>query len=113
MKDKMRIMSEKPLNAETANAYLRSWITANSVFFDRNQSDIMERPTPLTDWELAITGEVFQEVRFSFSQILRMPKAIVADTLECSGNSRSLLKEKARGNPWTIGGIGNAVWGGV
>jgi len=113
MKDKMRIMSEKPLNAETANEYLRSWITANSVFFDRNQSDIMAGPIPLTDWELAVTGEVFQEMRFGFSQILRMPKAIVADTLECSGNSRSLLKEKARGNPWTIGGVGNAVWGGV
>ena len=42
-----------------------------------------------------------------------MPKAIVADTLECSGNGRSLLKEKAKGNPWTVGGVGNAVWGGV
>jgi DMSO/TMAO reductase YedYZ molybdopterin-dependent catalytic subunit len=42
-----------------------------------------------------------------------MPKAIVASTLECSGNSRSLLEKKARGNPWTIGGVGNAVWGGV
>ncbi|MDF1590149.1 MAG: molybdopterin-dependent oxidoreductase [Desulfobacterales bacterium] len=104
MKDKMRIMSEKPLNAETANEYLRSWITANSVFFDRNQSDIMERPVALDDWELTVTGEVSQETRFSFGQILKMPKAIVADTLECSGNSRSLLKEKARGNPWTIGG---------
>ena len=42
-----------------------------------------------------------------------MPKAIVSCTLECSGNSRSLLEEKASGNPWTIGGVGNAVWGGV
>jgi DMSO/TMAO reductase YedYZ molybdopterin-dependent catalytic subunit len=42
-----------------------------------------------------------------------MPKAILADTLECSGNGRSLLGEKAAGNPWTIGGVGNAVWGGV
>ena len=113
MKDKMRIMSEKPLNAETANAYLRSWITANSDFFDRNQSETTNESILLTEWELTVTGEVFQETRFSFDQILRMPKAIVADTLECSGNSRSLLKEKARGNPWTIGGVGNAVWGGV
>jgi len=36
-----------------------------------------------------------------------------AFTLECSGNSRSLLKKKASGNPWTIGGVGNAIWGGV
>jgi DMSO/TMAO reductase YedYZ molybdopterin-dependent catalytic subunit len=42
-----------------------------------------------------------------------MPKAIVSNTLECSGNGRSLLGQKASGNPWTIGGVGNAVWGGV
>jgi DMSO/TMAO reductase YedYZ molybdopterin-dependent catalytic subunit len=42
-----------------------------------------------------------------------MPKVEVANTLECSGNSRSLLEEKASGNPWTIGGVGNAIWGGI
>jgi DMSO/TMAO reductase YedYZ molybdopterin-dependent catalytic subunit len=113
MESKMRIMSEKPLNAETPNAYLRSWITANSVFFDRNQGEIMAVPIPLSDWELIVEGEVEKGVRLNFDQILRLPKAIAADTLECSGNSRSLLKEKAKGNPWTIGGVGNAVWGGV
>jgi DMSO/TMAO reductase YedYZ molybdopterin-dependent catalytic subunit len=113
MKKNMRIMSEKPLNAETPVEYLRSWITANSVFFKRNQGEIMKQPIPLTDWELIIEGEVEQPLRFSFDQIVRMPKAIVANTLECSGNGRSLLEEKAAGNPWTIGGVGNAIWGGV
>jgi len=113
MNDKIRILSEKPLNAETPNAYLRSWITANAVFFDRNQGAMPDRAIALEDWELTVGGEVLQEIRLNFEQILRMPKAITADTLECSGNSRSLLKEKARGNPWTIGGVGNAVWGGV
>jgi DMSO/TMAO reductase YedYZ molybdopterin-dependent catalytic subunit len=113
VKEKMRVMSEKPLNAETPNEYLRSWITANSVFFDRNQGEIPQKPIALADWELAIEGEVDRPLRFSFDQIYRMPKAIVANTLECSGNSRSLLENKARGNPWTIGGVGNAVWGGI
>ena len=71
------------------------------------------KPIPLEEWELVVTGEVEKESRFSMDQILRMPKATAANTLECSGNSRSLLKEKARGNPWTIGGVGNAVYGGV
>ena len=113
VKDKMRIMSEKPLNAETPHEYLRSWITANAVFFDRNQGEIPQGPIALSDWQLAIEGEVERSLTFSFDQILRMPKAIVTNTLECSGNSRSLLANKARGNPWTIGGVGNAVWGGV
>ena len=46
-------------------------------------------------------------------QTCALPIFIVANTFECSGNGRSLLKEKARGNPWTIGGVGNAVYGGV
>jgi DMSO/TMAO reductase YedYZ molybdopterin-dependent catalytic subunit len=113
MKKKMRVMSERPLNAETATEQLRSWITANSVFFDRNQGGIPDAPVPLSEWELFIGGEVDQEFSLDLDAILQMPKASVACTLECSGNSRSLLEEKASGNPWTIGGVGNAVWGGV
>jgi len=113
MKKKMRVMSQVPLNAETPNQYLRSWITANKVFFDRNQGQIPEKPISLSDWSLTIEGEVNKPLVLSFYQIYRMPKAIVSNTIECSGNSRSLLETKASGNPWTIGGVGNAVWGGV
>jgi DMSO/TMAO reductase YedYZ molybdopterin-dependent catalytic subunit len=113
MKKKMRVMSQKPLNAETPNQYLRSWITANKVFFDRNQGQIPEKSIPLSGWSLTIEGEVKNPLVLSFDHIYRMPKAIVSNTIECSGNSRSLLDEKAAGNPWTIGGVGNAVWGGV
>jgi len=113
MKTTKRIMSEKPLNAETPIERLRSWITANSIFFSRNQGEIPLTPASLAEWSLTIDGEVDNPTEFSFDQILRMPKASVANTLECSGNSRSLFKEKARGNPWTIGGVGNAIYGGV
>ena len=64
MKQNMRVMTEKPLNAETPTESLRSWITPNSVFFDRNQGAIPE-------------------------------------------------EKKSSGNPWTIGGVSNAVWAGV
>ena len=110
---KMRVMSARPRNAETPVECLRSWITANSVFFDRNQGQIPTRKIPLSKWKLIVQGEVKQKLNLTFDQIYRMPKVIVANTLECSGNSRSLLAEKARGNPWTIGGVGNAVWGGI
>lgn len=113
MSDHMRVMSEKPLNAETPAERLRSWITANDVFFDRNQGQIPTEKIALEHWELTIEGEVKTPLRLNFDQICRRPKAIVANTLECSGNGRSLLQKKASGNPWTIGGVGNAVWGGV
>jgi len=108
----MRIMTESPLNAETPVERLRSWITANSVFFDRNQSELKERVS-LNEYRLTIEGEVKEPRRFSFDELLRLPKAIQANTLECSGNGRSLLNAPAAGNPWTVGGVGNAVWGGV
>ena len=108
----MRIMTENPLNAETPVERLRSWVTANSVFFDRNQSELKEQIS-LSEYGLTIEGEVEIPGRVSFAEILRLPKTIQANTIECSGNGRSLLKEPAAGNPWTIGGVGNAVWGGV
>ena len=113
MKAKMRVMTERPLNAETPVESLKSWITPNTVFFDRNQGAVPPRRISLKRWRLAVEGEVGTSLSLTFDRIRRMPKAIAADTLECSGNGRSLLPEKAAGNPWTIGGVGNAVWGGV
>lgn len=113
MKPKTRIMTERPLNAETPVEYLRSWITPNEVFFDRNQGAIPARRIAPDKWQLQVVGEVVTPLTLSLEEILRMPRAIAANTLECSGNGRSLLLEKASGNPWTIGGVGNAVWGGV
>ena len=85
----------------------------NAVFFKRNQGQIMQRPIKLTAWNLSIDGLVKHKLNLSFEEIRRMPKVEVANTLECSGNSRSLLEKKASGNPWTIGGVGNAIWCGV
>ena len=113
MKTKMRVMTEKPLNAETPVEFLKSWITPNTVFFDRNQGALPLRRISLRRWRLVVEGDVETPITLTFDQIRRMPKAIAADTLECSGNGRSLLLEKTPGNPWTIGGVGNAVWGGV
>ena len=113
MKKKMRVMTKKPLNAETPVESLRSWITDNRMFFKRNQGQIMESPVALSDWKLTIDGLVEQNLTLNFEDIRRLPKVEVADTMECSGNSRSLLEQKASGNPWTIGGVGNAIWGGV
>ena len=113
MNTTMRIMSENPLNAETPVANLQSWITSNAVFFKRNQEIIMASPVALENWRLSIQGLVKKTIEISFTDILSIPKVEVANTLECSGNGRSLLQEKASGNPWTIGGVGNAIWGGV
>lgn len=108
-----RVMTENPLNAETSTQHLRTWITPNKYFFSRNQSRIMTEPVDIDAWSLTIEGEVKKTMTVTYDQILKMPRVVVANTFECSGNGRSLLRKSARGNPWTIGGVGNAVWGGV
>ena len=113
MDKKMRVMTEKPLNAETQAKSLRTWTTDNAVFFKRNQGQIPEKPVALSDWTLAVDGLVKQSLSLSLDDLRRLPKVVVANTLECSGNSRSLFQKKAPGNPWTIGGVGNAIWGGI
>jgi DMSO/TMAO reductase YedYZ molybdopterin-dependent catalytic subunit len=113
MEDKMRVMTERPLNAETPVESLRTWITDNDVFFKRNQGQFPDEPVDLTEWVLRVDGLVEEALSLTFEDIRRLPRVEVADTLECSGNSRSLLKDKASGNPWTIGGVGNAIWGGI
>lgn len=113
MKDILRVMTARPLNAETPTEHLRSWITPNAVFYARNQGAIPPRRIPLNRWSLTIEGRVAAPCRLTFDEFRRLPRAIAAGTLECSGNGRALLAEKAAGNPWTIGGVGNAVWGGV
>jgi len=113
MDKKMRVMTENPLNAETPIERMRTWITDNEVFFKRNQGMFPKAPVDLDAWSMTVDGLVNKELTLTIENILAMPKEVVANTLECSGNSRSLLKQKASGNPWTIGGVGNAVWSGV
>ncbi len=113
MEIKKRVMTSSPLNAEPPIELLRSWITPNSAFFNRNQGAIPEQPINIEDWRLHVSGQVQREVEYTFQELLQMPKITTACTFECSGNGRSLLSEKAPGNPWTIGGVANVVWGGV
>jgi len=82
MKKKMRVMTEKPLNAETPIENLRTWITDNAVFFKRNQGQFKDLSIQLSDWRLGIEGLVKQEISLTFADIKRLLREEVADTLE-------------------------------
>ena len=93
MTQSMRIMTESPLNAETPTVRLRSWITPNAVFFARNQGKIPEAPVALDKWTLTVDGQVRKKLSRDLDRIERLPNTIVSNTMECSGNSRSLLEK--------------------
>ena len=59
---KIRIMTEKPLNAETPVESLRTWTTDNKVFFKRNQGQFADSPVALSDWTLSLDGLVQNEL---------------------------------------------------
>ena len=99
MDKKLRIMTENPLNAETPIERLRTWITDNEVFFKRNQGMFPESPVDLDNWSLTVDGLVHEELDLKLADILGMPKVEMANTLECSGNSRSLLSKKSIRKP--------------
>ena len=49
MNKDMRVMTERPFNAETPIKSLRSWIIDNEVFFKRNGGQFTEIPIPLSE----------------------------------------------------------------
>ena len=80
MKEKMRIMSERPLNAETPGVFLRSWITPNSIFFDRNQGAVPGRISP-GKWKLTVEGEVERPGVFGFESRSCVCRGVWSGTL--------------------------------
>src|SRR5437868_1365948 len=49
----------------------------------------------------------------SYEELKQLPTRTVTATLECAGNSRSLLDPKVGGVQWERGAVGNAEWAGV
>lgn len=107
-----RIVTSGPENSETPLEHVPSWVTPNRLFFVRNHFE----PPAVADarvWELTLEGLVTRPARWTLAQLEAMPQHSVFATVECAGNGRSFLKEKAAGVQWGAGAIGHAEWTGV
>ena len=107
-----RIVTSGPENSETPLEQVPSWVTPNRLFFVRNHFE----PPAAGDaraWELNLEGLVTRPARWTLAQLEAMPQHSVFATVECAGNGRSFLKEKAAGVQWGAGAIGHAEWTGV
>ncbi len=107
-----RIVTSGPENSETPLEQVPSWVTPNRLFFVRNHFE----PPVVNDaraWELTLEGLVTRPMRWTLAQLEAMPQHGVFATVECAGNGRSFLKEKAEGVQWGAGAIGHAEWTGV
>ena len=111
MRDGRKIVTAAPENSETPLESVRSWVTPNRLFFVRNHFAVPE--VDVHSWRLTIEGLVQQPRQFSYDELCKMPERTVFATVECAGNGRSFLAEKAAGVQWGAGAIGHAEWTGV
>jgi DMSO/TMAO reductase YedYZ molybdopterin-dependent catalytic subunit len=106
-----KTVTASPENSETPLDSAPSWVTPNRLFFVRNHFDV-PRTDPAT-WKLTLEGLVARPRSWSFAELAAMPQHSVFATVECAGNGRSFLREKAAGVQWGAGAIGHAEWTGV
>ena len=112
--DRLVVIGEKPLVAETPEHLLDDDTTPFEKFFIRNNGQM---PDPVTDadkWSIRIDGEVNNPLDITLGELKSKFKPVTRRmVLECGGNGRSFFTPQARGNQWTNGGAGCAEWTGV
>lgn len=112
----LRILSDRPLNAETPVTLLDADLTPTEHHFVRNNGHVPERATKrdLTGWKLVLDGEVQKPLALTLDALQRdFPRHTRALVLECAGNGRAAFHPPASGNQWTLGGVGCALYTGV
>lgn len=109
------VQGEAPFNAETDMKLLvQNQLTPNDLFYVRNHM-----PVPVIqadDYRLEVVdtdGKTL--VTLSLEQLKKLPKHVVAATVQCAGNRRNELNavKKVKGGRWEAGAISNAEWGGA
>lgn len=112
--DKLVVLGEKPLVAETPEHLLDDATTPIDKFYIRNNGQIPEQAKDADSWKITIDGEVNKKLELTLGELKSKFKPVTRRmVLECGGNGRSFFTPQARGNQWTNGGAGCAEWTGV
>jgi sulfite oxidase len=112
--DRLVVLGDKPLVAETPESLLDDETTPNDKFFIRNNGLIPEANREPDLWKIVIDGEVNQKLELTLGELRsRFRPVTLRMVLECGGNGRSFFTPQSRGNQWTNGGAGCAEWTGV
>ncbi len=111
----LKLLSDRPINAETPAHLLDDAVTPSSRMFVRNNG---VPPEPVADpdaWELSVDGEsCLRPQTFALSELKRRFRAVTLQLqLECAGNGRAEFRPRTSGNQWTTGAIACPEWTGV
>lgn len=112
------IASTKPARAEMPFEIMadQQYYTPNSAFFTFCHASPPQ--VDIKNWRLSIEGDgVENPITLTYDDLLKLPSRTFTRYLECAGNGRSfyesMLKKKAMGPQWHLGGYGIAEWTGV
>jgi DMSO/TMAO reductase YedYZ molybdopterin-dependent catalytic subunit len=110
----LRVLNDRPLNAETPAYLLDDLITPAGRLFVRNNGLPPENADP-SRWRLEVSGEAcLRPSTFSIEDLKRRFETYTYQLqLECGGNGRAEFRPRVPGNQWTTGAVGNPAWSGV
>ena len=112
-KDGLRMLNDRPLNAETPAHLLDDAITPKSRHFIRNNG-LAPADTSAEGWTLTVDGLVDNPMEMSIDDLRENFEVVtMALTLECGGNGRGFFNPPASGNQWTYGAVACSEWTGV
>ena len=112
--DKLVVLGDKPLVAETPEYLLDDDTTPTDKLFVRNNGQIPDEAKDPDKWKITIDGEVNNKIELTLGELKSKYKPVTRRlVLECGGNGRSFFTPQARGNQWTNGGVGCSEWTGV
>jgi sulfite oxidase len=112
--DKLVVLGDRPLVAETPEHLLDDHTTPTDKFFVRNNGPLPDEAKEPDKWKIVIDGEVNNKLELTLAELkARFQPVTQRMVLECGGNGRSFFTPQARGNQWTNGGAGCAEWTGV
>jgi DMSO/TMAO reductase YedYZ molybdopterin-dependent catalytic subunit len=110
------VLGDRPLVAETPPHLLDDDVTPTDLLFIRNNGTPPDRNAiDAANWTLTIDGEsALKETTFALADIKKRFRNVTQHLwLECGGNGRSGFHPPAKGNQWTVGGVGFPTWSGV
>ncbi len=110
----LRLLNDRPLNAETPAHLLDDEITPAERLFVRNNG-LPPEAVDAASWRLTIEGESIPTPRtFSIADLRRDFETVTYRLqLECGGNGRAEFRPRVAGNQWSTGAVGCPEWTGV
>lgn len=112
-KDGLRMLNDRPVNAETPAHLLDDPITPTSRHFIRNNG-LEPVEVDADTWTLTVDGFVDNPLELSIADMRdRFDVVTMALLIECGGNGRAYFDPPASGNQWTVGAVACSEWTGV